>query len=235
MAAPQYNYGHFRARDYVFDAFPGPTLGEPMPDAVVETLDGRSVSLSTLPRPLVLESGSLSCPVFVGQMRAMRALARRHPEVTFAVLYSREAHPGGRIPPHASAGEKRALARRLVEEEGESRLVLVDDVAGTAHRALGAFPDFLYLFDVEGRVAFRTLWNDPREVEVALERLARGERTPEPASTPLPPPPWVAFRVLRRAGAQALLEFALALPALLAKRIAFAWSRRRKARAARSG
>lgn len=232
-ADARYNYGTFRARDYVFDDFPGPGLGETAPEVTVETLDGARVPLVPAGRgPLVVESGSLSCPVFVGQLRAMHALRARHPEARFVVLYTREAHPGERIPPHAAPGEKRLLAHRLVAEEGETREVLVDDVEGTAHRALGAFPNFVYVFDADRRVAFRSLWNDPRAVDDALGRLARGERTPEPASTPLPPPPWVAFRVLRRAGWRALAQFAVAIPQLLAKRIAFAIGRRRRSRGA---
>jgi hypothetical protein len=102
------------------------------------TLEGSRVSLSELRgRPVVLEFGSYTCPIFCGHIEPMEAIAERHPEATFLVLYTREAHPGEVTGEHRSVQDKHAAARRLVAEEPIKRAVLIDDLEGTVHRAYG--------------------------------------------------------------------------------------------------
>lgn len=211
-----YNYRHFRCRHFSFQPFFGPRPGTVARDFTVYTLDGEPVSLSDfLGRPLVIEAGSCSCPMYQARIRAMNELAGRHPEVTFLVLYSREAHPGERIRPHASWQEKLSRARSLARK-GEKRTVLVDGLDGRGHLYLGGLPNLCYVLDAGGRVVFRSFWANPEMVAAALEAVDRGV---PPARTEANGfRGWAVRRhllpVLARAGAVAIADFLLVLPTM---------------------
>jgi hypothetical protein len=101
-------------------------------------LDGNVVRLSDFGgRPVVLEFGSYTCPIFSDRVPDMERLAREHPEGTFLVIYSREAHPGEQRGAHRSLTEKRAAGHKLALEEAIARRVLVDGLDGSTHRAYG--------------------------------------------------------------------------------------------------
>ena len=228
-AVEPYNYNRFRMEAYRLEGFAGPDVGEPAPDFAAETADGRQVRLSHFRgRPVVLETGSYSCPMYVGNIGAMDRLARRYPEARFLVLYVREAHPGSRVSAHGSMGEKTALARRVATEEPEGREILVDDLEGSAHRAYGNLPDMVYLIGEDGTVLLREQWNDPEIVEEALGRLRRGEplRGIRPG-TNRPPSPRTTLRVLLRAGRDSLGDFLLQFPRMVLAEIRQALKRRR--------
>jgi hypothetical protein len=103
----------------------GPKPGAPAPDFALRTLEGGRVSLSELRgRPVVLEFGSYTCPIFCGHVEPMEAVAERHPEATFLVVYTREAHPGEVTAEHRSLDDRRrspALGRGADETLGADR------------------------------------------------------------------------------------------------------------------
>ncbi len=102
------------------------------------TVTGTSVGLSEFRgRPVVLEFGSYTCPIFCGHIAPMEAIAGRHPEAAFLVIYTREAHPGEIVPGHRTIQDKREAVRRLLADEPIGRAVLIDDITGTVHRADG--------------------------------------------------------------------------------------------------
>lgn len=215
-----YNYARWAGEHYgdgeTFEAFDGPVVGERLPRVEVRTPtgDGRDLHDLTDGGPAVVESGSVTCPVYVGKVGTMNDLAHRFPDATFAVLYTREAHPGSRIGPHRTFPEKMARARQLVQEEGEGRLVLVDDLDGTAHRALGSLPNFVYVCDADGTVVHRQPWADPAAVEEVLRRLTGGQ---DPSGVEAKPR-WGGLRALvrtmRRAGWNALGDILREVPRL---------------------
>lgn len=207
-----YNYPHFSLDNRTMDRLGGVGVGEAAPDFTATRLDGTEVALSDFRgRPVVLETGSLTCPMYAGRIEAMNALVSRFPDVTFLVLYVREAHPGERIGPHRSREDKVANARRAVNEDGEARTVLVDDEVGTAHHRYGAMPNTVHVIDAQGVVVFRAMWNDPDAVETVLRRMQAGQ-DPGPVPTRFRPAgARVLFRVLHRAGRQALWDFATSL------------------------
>ncbi len=210
-----YNYERFRAREYNLLEFPGPLPGQKAPDFEATTLDGQRVRLSDYFGPLiVLETGSISCPMYVSHIPSMNELARRYPEVTFIVLYTREAHPGTRIASHRSLEDKVVQARRLKQQEPENRIVLVDSLDGSAHQAYGGLPNFVYVIDGTGTVLFRADWNQPGALAEVLARNRRGESLPHKATHLRPPSPRTAIRVLRRAGWDAFADLVLAVPNL---------------------
>lgn len=70
--------------------------------------------------------------------------------------------------------------------ENDQRLVLVDDLEGTVHRAYGALPNYVDIIDPQGTVVFRSDWNKPKAVREALRggpACARAQG-PGPASHP---------------------------------------------------
>lgn len=213
-SAAGYNYARFDADYYSLDEFPGPRAGEPMPDLTLWTLDGERVRLHDfLTSTLVLDAGSLSCPMYVNNLPDMRELAQRHPEVRWLALYVREAHPGSDLEPHHSLDDKISNARRTLRDEDEFRTILVDDLEGTAHRTLGALPNILYVVDEEGTVRFRADWARPGELETVLSG-ERGEVHERWHFEPRKPNPRLAFRVLRRSGWNALFDLLKDLPRL---------------------
>ncbi len=224
-----YNYERFRMEAYRPEEFDGPTVGKLAPDFAADTLDGSRVHLSDFRgSPVVLETGSYSCPMYVGNIDAMNRLAQRYPEVKFLVLYVREAHPGSKVSRHRSIQEKRGLARRTTFEEPEGREVLVDDLGGSAHRAYGNLPDMMYLIGEDGTILLREQWNDPKVVEEALGRLVRGEPLNGMKSgTNRPPSLRTMLRVLLRAGRDALSDFLLQFPRMILAELRQVTKRRR--------
>jgi len=86
-------------------------------------------------------------------------------------VYTREAHPGENVPCHDSFGRKLACARLLREQAGIGREILVDDLAGTVHRAYGLMPNMTWVIDRGGRVAYKANWTSAPNVEAFLDRF----------------------------------------------------------------
>lgn len=97
---------------------------------------------------------------------------------TFVFIYTREAHPGEHYPAHRSMEQKRAHARAFQKLFSVQRLILLDDLAGTADNAYGRRPNMTYLIGRGGRVLFRADWTDPPTIRAVLEYLleARSRR-----------------------------------------------------------
>ena len=117
-SADAYNYDSFdygsEAAEFERWLTEGPRIGDLAPDFELADLDGNSVRLSDLRgRPVVLEFGSYTCPIFSDRVPAMEQLAREHPDASFLVIYVREAHPGEVQGAHRSMAERRSAAHKL--------------------------------------------------------------------------------------------------------------------------
>ena len=164
-AAP-YNYA---AYDYRSEAAEierwlrdGPAIGDQAPEFELADLDGNCVRLGDLRgRPVVLEFGSYTCPIFSDRVPSMEQIAREHPQAVFLVIYVREAHPGDVQGAHSTLGEKRSAAHKLAME-ALTRRVLVDALGGTTHRAYGCGWNPVYVIGPDGRVVMRQAWNIQR-------------------------------------------------------------------------
>ncbi len=97
-------------------------------------------------------------------------------EVEFITLYVREAHPGERYPQPRTFREKLVNARVYRERDRIPWRVAVDDVDGTLHHLLDDKPNAAYIIDLDGNVAFRSLWsNDYKTLyDGLLATLKRG-------------------------------------------------------------
>lgn len=89
-------------------------------------------------------------------------------------IYTREAHPGEKVPPHDSFDTKLACARLLRDETRIRRPILVDDLAGTAHRRYGMMPNMTWVIDRRGRVAYKANWTSAANIEAFLTRFLAG-------------------------------------------------------------
>jgi len=210
-----YNYDKFSTDDYEFEQVAGPVPGQKAPDFELTIPSGEKRRLLDFEGDfLALEMGSITCPLFQSRRRIMGQLSQDFPGVASAVLYVREAHPGAAIPTHRNFEDKQDAARRLKDEDGEGRLVLVDDFDGTAHRAYGSMPNAAYIINRSGCVVFRADWNNPSATRKALAALVKG-REMRIKSYFRPPAPAIALRTLKRAGTGAAVDFFRGLPFLI--------------------
>jgi Iodothyronine deiodinase len=214
-----YNYDSFSEDEYDLNNFDGPELGDKAPDFPLVDLDGAAQRLLDFDGDfMVLEFGSITCPLFQSRRSGMADLPARFANVDFRIVYVREAHPGQTVGAHGSLNEKTGRARQLRDEQGEQRQILIDDMKGAVHAAYGAFPNGIFIVNRKGCIVYRSVWSNPAATEKALARLVAGKPAPrEGLFWPAKPP--VAIQTLRRAGKGAGLDFLRSLPAMAWKNL----------------
>ena len=166
-----YHTKRFNNKNYDQLRFPGPRPGEPAPDFTVHDLHGNEVKLSDFKgKWVVIETGSITCSMFVHCIPGMNALTHDYPDVEFLVIYVREAHPGERTPQHQDMGHKMAAAKRMKRKYREARRVLVDSLDGAMHKAYSLhMPNIVYVINPEGIVTYRCDWAHEAGVRDALD------------------------------------------------------------------
>jgi hypothetical protein len=85
-------------------------------------------------------------------------------------VYTREAHPGEHLPAHASFEDKLEAARRLRDELGIRRSILVDDFEGTVHAAYGLMPNMSWVLGRGGAIQYKAMWTSATRIGEFLER-----------------------------------------------------------------
>lgn len=171
-----------------------PAVGDIAPDVSLTDLDGNPVRLSDFigDRPVVLQLGSHTCPVYRYRRFDMAALKAEFADrVEFVTLYTTEAHPSGALSPYRDKewvtpinrltgvrwGQPGSLAARIVQaSESTAALdtagrVLVDGMDDAAWSAYGEAPSPAYVIDRSGRIALRQVWVKPEGIRAALDRL----------------------------------------------------------------
>ena len=227
-AYADYNYLHFNpGGGYEIADQRRVAVGGPALDQTIYDLDGNKKQLSTLwqGRPVVIEFGSVSCPIFDGRISPMEQMAKEYQgRADFYVLYTREAHPGQNYPAHQSLTDKIGFARDLKRIEGIERPILVDDVTGAMHRAYGAWPDSAYIIGRDGIIAFLARWNEPDKLRERLDILLEDDgyaATSAPVNLASNRPGGIpkrmesARRVLGRAGFAAVADFIVGFPKMM--------------------
>jgi iodothyronine deiodinase-like protein len=211
----KYNYDGFSAKDYDLTTFSGPPVGTRAPDFKVYKPDGTATRLLQLDSNfLVLELGSITCPLFQTRREGMSRLVRDYPNLRFTILYVREAHPGADVPAHRTLKDKLASADLLRSADREGRDIRIDDIDGTAHQAYGGYPNAVFIINRNGCVVFASDWNNPKTTARALKALTTGN--PAPFKSYFKPAlPHVAWRTFRRGGKGAAADFFKALPNLI--------------------
>ncbi|GAA0873785.1 hypothetical protein GCM10009118_01930 [Wandonia haliotis] len=211
-----YNYKHFKATDYDFTNFKGPKPGEKYVDFKATTLDGKTVRLSDyLNQPVVLDTGSITCPMYANSKTSMIVLQKKYPTIHFLLLYVREAHPGSRTNGVTSFQEKMVNAKSTLKLYNERRTVLVDDLEGTAHQLYGAMPNMTYLIGTDGIIKFRANWTNIEALEKAIVNPTEHFVEKQDFYPVTKPPISVVLRTLMVGGFRALYEFLISLPQLI--------------------
>ncbi len=131
----------------------------------------------------------------------------------FVDVAIRQAHPGERRGTYRSYEEKLEGAREGKREEGIPWTILVDDYAGTWHRAYsGEMTDPVFLIDADGRVAFYLMWAHAPTLKGAMDELLdRGGRGVVAGGIDRVPHLFASFvngyHGLRRGGKRAVREY----------------------------
>ena len=82
-----YNYDNFSTEDYEFDTVVGPIVGDKAPDFTLTTSTGETRQLLDFDADyLILEMGSITCPLFQSRRGIMEDLESEFDRVISAVL-----------------------------------------------------------------------------------------------------------------------------------------------------
>ena len=109
-------------------------------------------------------------------------VADRHPAVVFFFVYTREAHPGEHLGAHRTFDDKLAAARKLHDEVGIRREVLVDDLAGTAHHRYGLLPNMTWVLGRGRRIVYKADWTSAANIDAFLDRYSGAAAQRRPGS-----------------------------------------------------
>lgn len=211
-----YNYDNFKPEYYDPKNFPGPKAGEKFIDISLRDLTENIVSLSDyLDKPTVIETGSITCPIYANNVPKMKSLEKKFPDINFLLVYVREAHPGERIAGHQTLADKIKLAPKVKDLYGDNRKVLVDDLGGSFHVKYGSMPDMVYVINTKGTVVFRGDWNNPRKLYGVLSGLQENQIEPEEHFGPQKPTPFLAVKVLLKGGWIAVKDFIKGIPGVI--------------------
>ncbi len=141
------------------------------------TLDGGSVQIGgDRERPVLLVTGSITCPMTDSAMPVIDALHEEFGDrVEFVLLNVREAHPGAHFPQPVTDEQKLGHARSLQERHDVPFTIAVDTLDGELHQRLDAKPNAAFLLDATGEVVFRAQWaRDDRSIHKALQSVLAG-------------------------------------------------------------
>ncbi len=217
MTSKTYGYRRFTPEEYDFTVDEGLQAGDMFKDAPLQTLDGKTVHLSDYlnDKPLVLETGSMTCPMYAQSVPPMMKLIKKYPELDHVLMYVREAHPGELQPQHRSAPDKIKAAKKTKRRYGDARTILVDDINGAAHRLYGTMPNSIFVIAPDGKILFRSIWNNADDMDEILGAIARGETVESRELKAVPPFSLRAVGTLFMGGFVAIWDFVRGLRRLV--------------------
>lgn len=221
----RYNYEHFTREELFHDIREYPTqapqAGDEAPPFELRDVSGREWRLSELrDRPVVLITGSASCPLTRGSMPSLREVYRDFRDSAhWFTLYVREANPGEKLPRHESFEQKLDHAGFFQRAEDVPWPILVDGVDGEVHQAYGLLPNGVYLIGTDGRIAFRQKLAHGPTLRMALGGLLKQEgrgivMSGEDARMHLLGATAYGWKAIERAGEGAVDDVAAELPPL---------------------
>lgn len=160
----------------------------------------------------------------------MESLARAYSgKVDFYILYVREAHPARNYPAHKSLSDKVQYAKDLKRLDNvDTRRTLIDDLEGTMHRDYGDRPNSVYIIGKDGVILYRADWSEAEEVETQLNRLLETDgyasgleavSLTDNFTAPTPEAARALYRVFKRAGWGAFVDFWFSSSALAEGRV----------------
>ena len=214
MGKTEYNYKRYKMSEYDLGAFPGSKAGELAENFTVCDQNGKPVSLYDFRgKWVVLETGSITCAMYVKNIPGIKELQVKYPDVEFLLVYVREAHPGSRLGPHQSNGQKIERAEKLRQFYDEPRKILIDDLQGKMHKAYGELPNMVYIIDPDGRIIYRSDWAFPKRIDKILQN--RNKINTNEHVQIITAAPWIMIPVVLRGGWDALWDISIALPTII--------------------
>lgn len=177
-----YRYDTFRTRDMLADMRFGPRAvkpGERLSAVTLPMTNGASVTVGgERDRPMVVVTGSLTCPMTEASTPSVRRLHEEYgAQIDFLMVSGREAHPGERLPQPKTDEAARSRAEQLASYHELEFPVAVDTTDGAVHQHLDLKPNTLVILDETGTVVFRSLWaGDHRQVRAALDAVVSGDK-----------------------------------------------------------
>ncbi len=152
-------------------------LGTVAPDFTGSLLDGGEFTLSSLRnrRIACLIFGSLCDPPLISNLDtvnpSVNGLHRKYfrQGVEFIFVYTREAHPGSRIPQHESLESKQSRARQLKNQENILFPIVVDSLDGAIHTLYGQFTNPVFVINRAGVVIAKSAFLDTALLDNVLD------------------------------------------------------------------
>lgn len=173
--------------------------GQPAIDFELSTAEGQRVRLSTLlkDKPVLLHSGSYTCPRFQSSQDGLTRTARKFgDDLHTAVVYVMEAHPGNNQPsayhgvpkPHefSDRGQSRDWEARASSARdltlGTDIIRLIDDLDGKRSNpfwcSYGTCPSCSFLIGQDGQVHAVHLWHDEATMNASIDALLASNSGP---------------------------------------------------------
>ena len=151
--AVDYRYQHFTTKLLIHDGSfhkGAKRPGERLPEFDLPTTDRERIATQDFgDRPLLLVTGSITCPMTASAAPAVQALYEEFGgRIDFIMLYVREAHPGEHFGQAETFEEKLENARLLKQFYDIPWTVAADNIGGDLHRALDPKPNAAFLMDI---------------------------------------------------------------------------------------
>ncbi|MGI5819749.1 MAG: alpha/beta hydrolase fold domain-containing protein [Armatimonadota bacterium] len=193
-----------------------PRVGERAPDFTLSTPGAAEISLAELyaEKPVVLQFGSVTCPVYRGKIERMNRLREQFGDAFhWLIVYTIEAHPAdgpdpytGRIWPHQTNEREGlllqqprdyegrvAMARKVIDDYGEQTQIVIDGMDNAVWEAWGKRPNSAFVIDEDGIVRAKQFWSNAGELAAVLRDMGSGQATPPPGEARVPVPNPDAF------------------------------------------
>jgi hypothetical protein len=114
----------------------------------------------------------------VGEVSPLNELYQRYrdSDFEFLTIYVREPHPGENYGAHRTWEQKLKYAQECRNHDGIQTRLLIDDLGGTVHRAYGSLPNMVYVIEKSGKIVFKAMWTDHKEIESVLANLVLADQ-----------------------------------------------------------
>lgn len=171
-----------------------PALGIQAPELSAVTLDNKPLRLLDLRgKPVVLEFGSATEPMFRARAKAVEDLAKKYGDkVTFLVLYTKEAHAadtpealdlntdeGFSFAQPTRLDERIALAKQTADRlHLPASRIAVDQWNNFSSKIYGNYPNMTFVIDAKGNLQAGYPWMDTGKLVPALDALLAGKPVP---------------------------------------------------------
>ncbi len=171
-----------------------PDVGSPVPDVKIAELNGRTfVPANYKGHVLVLEFGSLSCPVFRDHVQEMEKLkSAEGPRAFFLLVYTREAFPAGdkdvqrnkdqniSVPDAKTLEERKTQAEQTQQSLQITMATAVDSMDDAVSKAFGTFPNGSVVIGKDGNIAALEHWTNADSLRRAIDQANQASATAAP-------------------------------------------------------